>query len=445
MVDLKDLPGNADAERMILGSILLDEAVLHEVRPALVADDFSLERHQRIWRRICELYDAGRHVDRVTLYGALTENHETEPNSLSYLCSLDEGLPRLPNLAAYVGILKNEAVRRRIIATAENWIRRAADRESPMALLDSIASAAADLAPQDGGRGLVSASELVNRVGISAILQPRIARGVPFPWEWLTRATCGMLPGELWILAAHTSAGKTSAAIQTAVHVARSQPKSVAVFSLEMGDVSIFQRAVWQASRVDSERAKRGTLDPAERRRAGEAVTALCELPLHFDDSSYSVMEIHARLRQLRTRGPIGLVVVDYLQLLRDGGRHSTRAEAVGANARALKLMAGEFECPVLLLSQFSRDSARARGGDQPRRPELYDLKESGDIENHANGVWFVHRPNSADADRVAVEFILPKQRDGRRNILQEFWFFPRYQRFDGQQNLEERDEQLRL
>ncbi len=132
-----------------------------------------------------------------------------------------------------------------------------------------------------------------------------------------------------------------------------------------------------------------------------------------------------AALRGLR------LVVVDYLQLLRDGGRHNTRAEAVGANARTLKLLAGEFECPVLVLSQFNRDSAKTKPNETPRRPELYDLKESGDIENHANGVWFIYRPNQRDAGRVSVEFLLPKQREGPRNIGHEYWFFPRYQCFD--------------
>jgi len=143
-----------------------------------------------------------------------------------------------------------------------------------------------------------------------------------------------MLAGELWVLAAHTSAGKTSAAIQTAVSVARAQPKAVVLFSLEMGDVSVFQRAVWQLSRVDSERAKSGRLTAEERKRAGDAVNTLYELPLNFDDHSFSVMEIHATLRRLRTRGPMGLIVVDYLQLLRDGGRHNTRAEAVDRPGR---------------------------------------------------------------------------------------------------------------
>ncbi len=427
------MPTNVDAERFVLGSVILDDQLLHGARPVLTSDDFSLEKHRRIWRRITELFDLGRHVDRVTVANALNEAGELESvDGLSYLIDLDTGLPQMPDLSAYVQILKDHGLRRRIITTADGLMKRAATQESPQSILDSMVNLSVEMAPT-ADKGTVSARELIDRVGVSAILAPRVERGVPFPWEWLNNSTCGMLPGELWILAGHTSTGKSSAAIQTAVHVARAQSKAVPVFSLEMGDVSVFQRAVWQVSRADSERAKRGKLTPDERRRAADAVNLLYELPLYFDDSAFSVMEIHARLRRLRTRGALGLIVVDYLQLLRDGGRHNTRAEAVGTNARMLKLMAGEFECPVLLLSQFSRDSARPRGSEAPRRPELYDLKESGDIENHANGVWFIHRPNPQDADMVPVEFILPKQRDGRRNIMQEFWFFPKYQRFDAQ------------
>jgi replicative DNA helicase len=363
---------------------------------------------------------------------ALKDAGELESvDGVGYLVELDNGLPRFPNITSYVKILHDKAIRRRIMRVADALQRRAASHEETQTIIDSLGSLALDMAPVETGLGLVSAGELVERVGINQILSPRLARGVPFPWQWLNGVTCGMLPGELWVLAGHTSSGKSSAATQTAAHVAREQSKAVALFSLEMGKVSVFQRAVWQLSRVDSERAKRNQLTEEERRRATDAVTKLDKLPLHFDDSSFSVMAIHARLRSLRTREPLGLVVVDYLQLLEDGGHHHSRAEAVGANARALKLLAGEFECPVLLLSQFNRDSARVKDNEQPRRPALYDLKESGDIENHANGVWFIHRPDLADAEQVTVEFMLAKQRDGRRNIAQEFCFLPKYQRFE--------------
>jgi replicative DNA helicase len=424
------LPTNVEVERLVLGSIMLDAELLHDVRPVMAPDDFSLEKHRRIWRRMTGLYDGGRPVDRVTVANALKDAGELESvDGLSYLVGLDDDLPRLPNVSEYVRLLKDDATRRRIITAADSLIRRAADREAPQSLLDSMGSLALEMAPAGSNEGPVSVRQLVDRIGITELLSPRIARGVPFPWEWLNHATCGMLPGELWVLAGHTSTGKSSAALQTAVGVARAQSKAVVAFSLEMGEVSLFQRALWQFSRVDSERAKRNQLTPEQRKRLRDAANQLCELPLYLDDHSFSVMEIHARLRGLRSRGPLGLVVVDYLQLLRDGGRHNTRAEAVGSNARMLKLLAGEFECPVLLLSQFSRESAKP---GKARRPELTDLKESGDIENHANGVWFIHRENLQDQDRVPVEFLLPKQRDGRRNVMGQFWFQPNIQRFDG-------------
>ena len=426
------LPVNVDVERFVLGSILLDGELLQDVRPVLTPDDFSLEKHRRIWKQVVDLYDAGGHVDRVTVANALQEVGELESvGGFSYLVALDDGLPQLPDISAYVKILKDNATWRRIMMAGDSLMKRAANREPLQGILDSMGSLALDMAPTDTGKGLVSMQQLVDRVGITDILAPRVSRGVPFPWEWLNNATCGMLPGELWVLAGHTSSGKTSAAIQTAVHVARTQSKAVAVFSLEMGDVSVFQRAIWQMSSVDSERAKLGRLTAEERRRAGDAVSMLYELPLHLDDSSFSVMEIHARLRRLRASGAVGLIVVDYLQLLRDGGRHNTRAEAVGANARMLKLLANDFGCPVLLLSQFNRDSARAKLNEPLRQPELYDLKESGDIENHANGVWFIHREDQQDQERVPVEFLLPKQRDGRRKVKGHFWFQPSFQRFD--------------
>ena len=300
MVDA--LPCNVPVERVVLGSILSDESLFHEARPALSGDAFSIEKHRRIWRRAAALYDAGHRADCVTVGTALRDSGELESvGGLTYLIGLDEGLPRLPDISQYVAILKNEELRRHIIVAADSLIKRAASGEDPQAILNSLATLSMDMAPADAGKGLVSARELVDRVGISEILSPRIARGVPFPWAWLNNATCGMLPGELWVAAAHTSAGKTSAAIQTAVHVARQQSKTVAFFSLEMGDVPVFQRAVSQISRVDSEQAKRGRLTREDRKRAGDAVNTLYELPLYFDDGRYSVMEIHGRLRRLRS------------------------------------------------------------------------------------------------------------------------------------------------
>lgn len=433
-IDERGLPTNLDAERFVLGSVLLDDGFLHTIRPTVMADEFSVEKHRRIWRRICELYDAGAHVDRVTVAEALMSHKELEScDGISYLVTLDDGLPRIPNLDSYVQILKDKALLRQIIGATEHLQNRCLmGEESPDQILAGMEETLLRLAPPEVGHGLVSAKELADRVGISQLLSPRKVSGVPFAWEWMTEASCGMGPEELWVLAGGTSTGKTAAAIQEAVYVAR-KGFGVPIFSMEVGSEAVFRRAVIHMARVDKEKVDREMCNKEERERLRGAADELMELPVYFDDSgAQTTIGIHAALRRLRLKAQIGLIVVDYLQLLGGSGRHDNRAQEVGANARALKLAAKDFKCPVLLLSQFNRDP-----GKEDRKPSLFDLKESGDIENHANGVWFIHRPGSAEIfdrdterERVSVEFMLPKQRDGARDISQPFYFFPRYQSF---------------
>ena len=423
----RGLPMNLDAERFVLGSILLNDSFLHTVRPLLEPDEFSLEKHRRIWRRSCEIYDGGGRVDRVTVANELAKWNELDlVDGLSYLVSLDDGLPQLPNLDSYIAIVKDKALLRRLIFAAQNLRDRCLiQEETPQQILNGLGNALISLAPQEAGRGLQSLKELVDERGISALLSPRMTHGIELPWKWLDYATCGMQAEQLWYLGGYTSTGKTSAALQIGVHAAR-KGTGVAVFSLEMGKVSLFQRAVWQMSRVDSERAKRDQLTPEEDERVRNAATALYDLPVYFDDSMAStVPAIHAAIRRRRLSNPIGLVIVDYLQLLGSVGRELNRAQAVGANSRALKMAAREFQCPFLVLSQFKRPP-------EERKPTLNDFKESGDIENDADVALFIYRPPTQEQNQVPVSFILAKQREGPRDIEENFWFFPKFQRFDG-------------
>lgn len=249
-----------------------------------------------------------------------------------------------------------------------------------------------------------------------------------FPWSWMNRKTYGMLPAELWVLAGHTSTGKTSAMLQHAVSAAR-RGVGTAIFSLEVGKEALFLKAVYQLAGVDSERMKSGDpLTQAERDAIRNASNEIVDLPLYIDTTATTPAAIHAGVRQRSVKNKIGHVIVDYLQLLGNDGRSGTRAEAVGRNAWAMKMLATDFQIPVLLLSQFNRESNKS---GKKRAPELGDLKESGDIENHANGVWFIHRASEEDSDMVPVQFMLPKQRDGRRNVYTDLWFMPQYQRFE--------------
>ena len=311
---IRGLPANIDAEKFLLGSVLLDDSVMHDIRALMTADDFAIEKHRLIWRHMSALYDRGDHVDRITLANALVERNELDAvDGLSYLVSLDDGLPKIPNLDGYIKIIRDKAVLRRLIAAAERIQKRCFLSEgTPQEILDSVGKELLDLSPQEAGGGLQSVKELVDEVGINQLLAPRKERGLMFPWSWMNEATCGLLPGELWILAGHTSTGKTSAAMQFATNVAR-KGTGVAVFSLEVGKPSLFTKSVYQIARVDTEKAKRGILDNDEKRAVQKSASELYDLPLYFDTTSTTVTAIHAAIRRRKLSGPIGLIVVDYL------------------------------------------------------------------------------------------------------------------------------------
>lgn len=429
MDENKGLPVNIDAERFVLGAVMLDEAMMHAARPVLESADFSLEKHRRIWRAACDLYDSGTSVEGVTVATELERRGEREScDGISYLVSLTDGLPQLANIDTYVKLVQDKALLRRVIFAAERIKKRAmSGTESAQDVITGFGETALTLIPKTATGGLQSAGELVDEIGLAGLLRPRREHGLMFPWGWMNHWTSGMLPAELWILAGHTSTGKTSAMLQHAVTTAR-RGQGVAIFSLEVGKQALFQKACFQLARVDSEKGKRGQMTPEERDAVNRAAHELYDLPLYFDTQSATTMAIHAAVRRRKLKSPVDHVIVDYLQLLGNTGRHDNRAQAVGANAWALKMLATDFGVPVLLLSQFSRASNKP---GQQREPELTDLKESGDVENHANGVWFLHRASNEDADRIPVKFMLPKQRDGRRNIYKDFLFLPQYQRFE--------------
>lgn len=422
------LPVNLEYEKLVLGVCLLMPELMHSARPVLEIPDFSLEAHRRIWKNMCGLYDAGKAVDRLTVWNAMETAGESAHDTLSYLSHLDDKAPQLPSLDSYVQGVKDKAILRRIMAASQHTINRCMEgAETPQQILESLSQTAMTMVPQAKNAGLQSAGRIIDEAGISAILRPRKDTGLQFPWTWMNYRTGGMLPAELWILAGHTSTGKTSAMLQHAVSAAR-KGKGVAIFSLEVSSKALLQKAIYQLSGVDAEIAKRGKLERSQQVLIDQAALEIHGLPLYIDTQSTTTMAIHAAVRRLKLEHQVDHVIVDYLQLLGNTGKHDNRAQAVGANAWALKMLATDFQIPVLLLSQFSRQSNKP---GQQREPDLTDLKESGDIENHANGVWFLHRPNNEDANQIPVKFMLPKQRDGRRNVWQDFWFYPTFQRFE--------------
>ena len=417
----KGLPCNLDAERFVLGSILMDDSQFVPAAGALEADDFSLEKHRRIFQRMANLSERGERIDRVTVANELLRYNELEScDGLSYLVSLDDGLPRIFNLDSYVRIVKDKSILRRIIFTSQHLMNRClVGEEDPEQILAGAEESLLKLGDSRGKNGLASPAQVIEEYqgGLNAFLDPsKRIKGISTGYTKLDEMTGGLHAGELVILAARPSMGKTALALNIAQHVATRLNETVAVFSLEMSKESLLTRMLCATARVDSQRFRAGYLTQEERRKLHHALHDLVESPLYIDDTpGVHLMDMHAKLRRLRQeRGQIGLVIVDYLQLMSGRGRFENRNQEVSALSRGMKLLAKELNVPMMVLSQLSR-AVETRQGDH--RPQLSDLRESGSIEQDADVVGFIFREEVYHRDREDLrglaELIVAKQRNG--------------------------------
>jgi replicative DNA helicase len=417
----KGLPVNVDAERFVLGSILLDDNLFIQVAGSLEPSDFSLEKHRRIFRRMGEINERGERIDRITVANELMKYNELEScDGLSYLVSLDDGLPQMPNVESYVRLVKDKATLRRIIFASQHMINRAMmAEEAPEEILAGAEETLLKLGEEQVKAGLLNPAQILENYegGISAFLDPsKRVKGISTGFLKLDEYTGGLHAGDLFILAARPSMGKTAFALNIAQHVALRNKQTVAVFSLEMSKESLLTRMLCATARVDSQKFRMGYLSGDERRKLNHALQELAEAPLYIDDTAgLHLMDMHAKLRRLKQeRGGLSMVIVDYLQLMSSRGRVENRNQEVSALSRGLKLMAKELNVPMIVLSQLSR-AVETRQGDH--RPVLSDLRESGSIEQDADVVGFIFREEVYNRDREDLkglaELIISKQRNG--------------------------------
>jgi replicative DNA helicase len=418
----KGLPANPDAERYVLGSILLNDSLYLQVAGVLDADDFSLEKHRRIFARMKDLYERGARIDRVSLADELMKQGQLESvDGLSYLISLDEGLPELANLDGYIRIVKDKSILRKLIYSAQSVINRCLlGEEEPDAILASTEESLLKLGEDRTRDQLSSPAAIIEKFpgGVGAFLDPsQRVRGLSTGFAKFDEMTGGLNGGELIILAARPSMGKTALALNIAQHVA-SHPKlrkPVAVFSLEMSSSSLLTRLLCSAARVDQHKFRAGYLNQEERRKLQVALADLTEAPLYLDDTAgVHLMDVHSKLRRMKAEHGLSLVVIDYLQLMSSRGRNENRNQEVSAISRGLKLMAKDLDTPFVVLSQLSRAS-ETRPGDH--KPQLSDLRDSGSIEQDADLVAFIYREEVYKRDREDVkglaDLIIAKQRNG--------------------------------
>jgi replicative DNA helicase len=404
----------------VLGSIMLDDSLYIQAAGELEPDDFSLDKHRRIFRRMGELQERGETIDRITIANELMKFNELEAcDGITYLVSLDDGLPQIPNLDAYIRIVKDKAVLRRIIFASQHMMNRALlGEEEPDEILSGAEETLLKLGEARVKSGLLDPGQILQDYegGINAFLDPsKRIKGISTGFAKFDELTGGLHGGDLCIVAARPSMGKTALALNIAQHVALKLKQTVAIFSLEMSRESLLTRMLCSAARVDSQRFRAGYLTQEERRKLNHALHELVEAPLYIDDTpGIHMMDIHAKLRRLQAERKLGLVIVDYLQLMGARGRFENRNQEVSALSRGMKQLAKEMNVPMMVLSQLSR-AVETRQGDH--RPQLSDLRESGSIEQDADVVGFIFREEVYHREREDLrglaELIVAKQRNG--------------------------------
>ena len=449
------LPASVDAEKTILGAILLDNAAHAEAAEKIEAEDFSLDSHQRIFRRMTELINAQRAVDIITLANELSRLKEIESiGGVAYLASLTEGLPRRPVIEEYIRIVKDKSLLRKLMLICSTAIARAANQgESALGVLDETEAKLLEVSEQGLTQGFQSLEEIV-RDSFGTIdnlyKNSREVTGLATEFFDFDRMTSGLQKGELIIIAARPSMGKTALAINIAENVAVKGKAIVAVFSLEMSKESLLRRMLASQAGVDQRRLQTGFLPDEDKTKVREALNELVETRLFIDDTAaLSLAEMRARARRLKhTRGGLDLIVVDYLQLMTATvpssvkRNYENRTQEVSAISRGLKALAKELNVPVVALSQLSRAGVQRK---DDHRPILSDLRESGSIEQDADVVAFIHREAYyskdkealSEADKAKSEIIIEKQRNGPTGTV-HVYFNSRYTRFE---NLDSRHE----
>ncbi len=416
------LPANVEAERSILGAILLDNLSYNQAAEHLKPEDFSLDSHRRIYTRMVDLAETSRPIDMITLVEELDRRKELEAiGDVGYVSGLLDGVPDRPSIEHYIKIVRDKALLRGLIHAANAAIARASDQSDPAEeVLNDAEAAIMQLSEKRIGRGFMGVQEIVKESfgSVDALLQrgQRIT-GLATHYADLDEMTSGFQRADLVIIAGRPSMGKTALAMNIAENAAIEDQKVVGMFSLEMSREALLLRLLCSRARVDSHKMRTGSLWRDDMTKVVRAMEELAHAPIFIDDTPGIVLsEMRAKARRLKqTQGKLDLLIVDYLQLMSGGGRRfENRTQEVSAISRGLKGLAKELSVPVVALSQLSR-APESRGGDH--RPQLADLRESGSIEQDADVVAFIFREEVYKQDdpdlQGKAELIIAKQRNG--------------------------------
>jgi replicative DNA helicase len=435
----RTLPHNLEAERSVLGAILLHNDAFNLAAEVIDAHDFFRDAHRRIFEKMVALSERGDAIDLVTLKEELARAGEIdEVGGPAYIAALVDGVPRSTNVEHYARIIKEKATLRQLIFSANKILATAYDGEDEAdVILDQAEHAIFAIADDKVRDGFVALKDLA-QASLDTIeklhSRKELITGVPTGFTDLDEMTSGLQPSDLIIVAARPSMGKTSLVLNMAQHVGTRTDMTVGVFSLEMSKEQLFLRMLTSEARIDAHRLRGGFLGERDWGRLSQAIGSLSEAKIFIDDTpSIGVLEMRAKCRRLSSEHGLHLVIIDYIQLMQGRGRFENRTLELASISRSLKGLAKELNVPIVVLSQLSR----ATESRADHRPQLSDLRESGALEQDADVVVFIYREdqyadkNAPPGDNQGIaELIIGKQRNGPTGVV-KLAFIREFTRFE--------------
>jgi replicative DNA helicase len=435
----RTLPHNLEAERSVLGAILLHNDAFNLAAEVIDSHDFFRDAHRRIFDKMVRLAERGDAIDLVTLKEELGRSGDLdEVGGPAYITALVDGVPRSMNIEHYARIIKEKATLRSLIFSANKILATAYEAEEDAdAILDQAEHAIFAIADEKVRDGFVSLRDLA-RGSLDTIeklhARKELVTGVPSGFTDLDAMTSGFQSSDLIIVAGRPSMGKTSLVLNVAQHVGTKTDLTVGMFSLEMSKEQLFLRMLTAEARIDAHRLRGGFLGERDWGRLSQAIGTLSDTKIFVDDTpSIGVLEMRAKCRRLAAEHGLNLVIVDYIQLMQGRGRFENRTLELASISRSLKGLAKELSVPIVVLSQLSR----APESRADHRPQLSDLRESGALEQDADVVIFIYREDQyvdrsqppTDAQGVA-ELIVGKQRNGPTGVV-KLAFIREFTRFE--------------
>lgn len=430
-------PQNMEAEQAVLGAVLLQTEALITSMERVKSEDFYLPSHQLIFEAMIELGEASQPIDLVTLTAYLQDRQQLEEiGGVSYLAKLANSVPTAANVDYYAQIVEEKSMLRRLIRTATNIVSNGyAAAEDVGSLLSEAESRILEISNRRSSSGFISIRDVLMEVFEKVeflYTNKGGSSGIPSGFTDLDKMTAGFQRSDLIIIAARPSVGKTAFALNVAQNVGVRAKETVAIFSLEMSAAQLVQRMICAESNVDAGRMRTGYLEGDDWEKLTMAIGSLSEAQIYIDDTpGITVADIRAKCRRLKKERGLGMILIDYLQLIQGRGKAGeNRQQEVSEISRTLKQIARELEVPVIALSQLSRGVEQR----QDKRPMMSDLRESGSIEQDADIVAFLYRDDYYDKEsekKNIIEIIIAKQRNGPVGTV-ELAFLKSFNKFVG-------------